>query len=138
MKELHEKTSCGARKSMRQAVKRYYIYGKEALINKYKQCENCDGMKSRRVEQTPVAITSDRAGERIVIDLTFFNGVIILAMICHFSKMAWTWIISSKEAKHVKAKLRELKLEMEFPPVILQADNGKKFTASRINDLVAS
>jgi hypothetical protein len=48
------------------------------------------------------------------------------------------FILYSKEIKHVKGKLRELELKMGFPPVILQADNKKEFTASKINDLISN
>lgn len=136
MQMLHKQTGCGARKAMRQATRKYYIPGKEALILVYKQCETCEAMRIRRKEPSFTAIHSDHVAQRLVMDLTFLLNTVIFTIIDHFSKMGWAFIIPSKDMGHVVHCLKQVVLEIGFPPNILQADNGGEFCSAAVNKLI--
>lgn len=93
-------------------------------------------MHTQHSEPTFTPIESHYPFEHLLMDLIFYSGVIILTMICHFSKKAWAWVISSKKTKHVECCLKLLVQSISLNPDILHADNGGEFCSELIKALL--
>ena len=127
----HKETCHGGRNAMRYYLKNYFIEKKEALINQFRICDDCDALKSLPEELPFTPIESNRPFERMQFDFTFFKGKSIFTLIDHFTKYAFAYVTPTRKTSLVidliDQSISKLKKKGNIDIKILQSDNGAEF-----------
>ena len=117
---------------------------KTEIIKENTICNECEPVKTKKVDHSIVAVEAKPPGVRYEIDLSFFRSKIILSMVESFSKKVWSNLVQSKESVNVVNFLRDFKTNVldtvNLPPsftVELQSDNGGEFISIIISNLIS-
>jgi transposase InsO family protein len=106
------------------------------------RCTSCCTRKSFPAPVSAKPIVSNGFLHRVQIDLVSFERNpdgkyrYIAHLRDHFTRFSWTCPLQSKEASEVAAFIFSV-FTVFGPPLILQSDNGREFTAKVIYELIA-
>jgi transposase InsO family protein len=119
-----------------------YAYLPRRFVELYvTRCTTCCTRKSFPTPVSGKPIVTKGFLHRVQIDLVSFESIpdgkyrYIAHLRDHFTRFSWTCALSSKEASEVAAFLFSV-FTVFGPPLILQSDNGREFTAQVIYELI--